>query len=488
MNLEKKTFKNLSMMATLKVVARILNAITLVVLARLLLPSDFGVVGISVVFINIVDQFRDFGFSAAIIHRRNNIEPALITGFSMKFVLSIVLFFVVFFSAPIWASFYDNPDITPVIRAIAIILIIDSLVFIPQTQLTKELKFKLLIIPDVLGRITYSIVAILLAYSGFSYWSLVYARILQSLVTPFALWVIRPWRFKLSYTKGVAKELFVYGRYIFLTSIMTFALLNLDNIVIGKILGMSVLGYYLIAYRWASLSSTEVTMTINQVMFPTYSRLNEDHRKIGSAYLKVLKYSSMVSIPLALGTLIVSREFVITVLGEKWTPTILPLQILCIFGLLQSIGLTTNSVYLSIGKPNIPAYLNAIRLVLLAIFIIPLARIYGTIGVAVLLSLINMIIVPITFSLLATSLSMRKKQFIQAVLPQTFSSIFMVLFIFILKTYNGQNIRNLFTSPWTYLIFLISIGVVTYIVFLFCLTKGKLKDDLRLFTSHIISK
>ena len=488
MTLKRDTVKNVGIVASSKVFARVLSAITLVILARLLLPSDFGIVAIATVFISLLDQFSNLGIRAAVIQSRNDTEKVLKTGFTIRFAVSLFLFIIAFIGAPFWASFYENDSLTSVVRVISFILVLDAFRFFPEVGLVKKLDFKLVAIAEIIGRISYSLVAIILALSGFSYWSIVYGRIVQSVVQPTILLIYSPWKLSLTFDTKIAKELVHFGKYVFYAGIMAFIIGSLDNAVIGKVIGMSALGYYSIAFRWATMTTSELYLVTKQVMLPTYSSINTDIIKMRRAYLKTLKYTAMVSVPATFGVFVLAPEFVITVLGEKWAPAILPLRILCVLSLFGAFSGSTASVYISIGKPKISAYLNLMRLSALVIFIVPVAKLYGIVGVALLLSSVSMVLSPINLSILAKLLSIRTKQYIAVLAPPLFSSVIMVVLTLVLKTYVKTNFSTVLAFSWAYLIFLVVFAVVVYFISLFIFTKGRLKEDILLITSNLIAK
>ncbi|HWQ96137.1 MAG TPA: lipopolysaccharide biosynthesis protein, partial [Candidatus Methylomirabilis sp.] len=438
MSLTKKTVKNLSAVGLFQVFAKILNSITLIILARLLLPSDFGIITMAGILTTMVDRFKDFGISNAVIQKREKFEESLQTGFMMRSATGIFLFCTVFIIAPYWADFFDNQAISPVLRILAIILILENFRFFPETKLSKTLRFKTIVISNSLGYISYSLVAISLAYTGYSFWSIIYGRIAQSLIPIIYYWINSPWKLHLQFDKKIAKELFSYGKYIFGTGLMVLLIDNLNYVVLGKILGPTVLGYYFLAYSWANFTSREVLAIVDRVLFPTYSTIKSDISRVGNAYLKTLKYTSIISLPMNFGIFALAPEFVNIVLGEKWAPSILPLQILCVLGVLQSLNSTTVAIYYSIGAPRILTILNGVQLFLMIILVLPAAKFFGMIGAAALVSILMIIITPINFIFVRRFLKVETGKFIKILVPQTFSAVLMTIFILAIKEYTNR--------------------------------------------------
>lgn len=487
MSLTEKTIKNLSAVSFLQIVAKMLNSITLIILARLLLPSDFGIIAMSWILIGVVDLFKDFGISNAIIQKQGNFEESLQTGFIMRSVTGIILFLIIFIIAPYWANFFNDQAITSALRIIAIILIIDNFRFLPETELTKTLKFKSIVIANILGYISYSFVAIVLAYNGFSYWSIIYGRIVQSLIPTIYFWIKSSRKFHLKFDKNIAKELFGYGKYVFGTGLMVLSIDNLNYVVLGKILGTTILGYYFLAYSWAIFSANQVTAIVDKVLFPTYSTIKSDISRVGNAYLKALKFSSMITIPMNFGLFALAPEFINIVLGEKWAPSILPLQILCILGLLQSLNSTTAGIYYSIGIPKIATILCGMQLFLMIIFVLPAAKFYGIIGAASLVSILMILLTPINFIFVGRFLKIKVRKFIEIMIPQFFSAFIMTIFIFMMKEYISFS-GIVASYPIIYLLLLMFSGIIVYSIFLFIFTKGRIIEDIRMLSSNLISR
>ena len=381
MNLKQKTVRNIKITAGMQVFSKILGTITSIFLARLLMPSDFGIIVIVYLFLAAINLFNELGFGAAIIQRKEDIDEALNTGFTLNLILSGLLFGIAFVFAPFFARFYDNFDLILVTRVMAVGILFSSFSFVPMIRLRKELKFGKMAIPDIITGLTNSSIAILLAFFGFGYWSLVYGGLASQVIKLVLLLKVCPWKPKFVFNKKIAKELFGYGKYLFVANILIFINMNIDDAVGGKILGFTALGYYFIAYRWGSFS-VRISGISERVMFPTYSKIQGDIWKLKRWYLKVLKYVSLVAFPLSFGLIIVAPEFVVVVLGDKWEPSVMPMRVLCIYGLFSSLCGTTGSVFTAVGKPELVRNLSFINTVFIVTLVYPLTLWYGVIGLS----------------------------------------------------------------------------------------------------------
>ncbi|WP_340817866.1 lipopolysaccharide biosynthesis protein [Methanolobus sp. WCC4] len=381
MSLKQLTITNLKISAGMSVFSKVLGMLTSVVLARLLLPSDFGIITIVYIFLGAMNLFTELGFGSAVIHRKEKIEEALGTSFTINLIISVFLFFIIFFAAPYLASFYDEPVITNVLRVLGIGIIFSAFQFVPSVYFRKNLQFGKTAIPAFVSGLTNTIVAIILAYSGFGVWSLVYGSLASTFVNVVMLLIMCPCKPKLTFDMDIGKELFVFGKYLFAANIIIFINLHIDDAIGGKLLGITALGYYYLAYRWGTFAERIIGIT-EKVMFPTYAKIQDDLPKMRKGYLGVLKYVSIMTFPISIGLFAIAPEFVTVVLGEKWVPSIIPMQILCFFGLFSTIASTTGSVFTAAGKPKFVRDISSLMTVLIIVLIYPMSIYYGIIGLS----------------------------------------------------------------------------------------------------------
>jgi PST family polysaccharide transporter/lipopolysaccharide exporter len=177
-----------------------------------------------------------------------------------------------------------------------------------------------------------------------------------------------------------------YGKYIMLNRMEDISIQNIDNIVIGKILGAPILGIYLLAYRYGNYSSKLVTNLIGSVIFPTFAELQDEKERLVRGYLKTFNYVCLLSIPIAIGTIAIAPEFVSFILSEKWSQVIVPLQILSVYGLFNALASPAREIFIAIGKPYINTKILAIQLAIMLLLIVPGAMWYGIIGVCIIVT------------------------------------------------------------------------------------------------------
>lgn len=362
--------------------SRILRFITNIILARILLPSDFGIIAIGLLVIQILEMFRDLGIGQAIIYKKDEIEKTADTAFIITPIIGISLFVIGYILAPYVAIFFKNDSLTSVVRLLAFTLVMSSVEVVPSFLLEKELKFKEKVIAEVLPTIGHTTTAVALAYLGYGMWSIAYGHVVFRVMSLILIWYISSWKPKFQFDKAIAKELLNYGKYIIGSWLLIFIYTKIDHVIIGKMLGAAALGYYAMAYNIANLPATHITQLVSRVMFPAYSKIHGNKELHKITYLKVFKYISAIAIPISLGTLVLANDFVKIVLGEKWQAAIIPLQFLSFYGLFRALSATTGSIFMSTGQPKILQRIVVFQLLVLAPFLYHFTKYFDIVGVS----------------------------------------------------------------------------------------------------------
>ena len=363
--------------------ATTLSLVKNIILARLLTPEIFGLMSISMIAIRGLELFTGTGFYAALIHRQDEVEEAKETAFTLTIIRGFVLFAILFSVSGYVAAYYEEEIIRGMLRLLAFMFVCNGFYNINMIDYEKSMNFKkVAYLHQAITTINF-VVVLSLAYVYRNVWALVIGQVVSSLAGVVLSFIIVPGRPRLGIRKKYAKELIGYGKYITGLTIILFITAEIDNLVVGKVLGMDLLGYYFIAFSLANLPATHFSKVISKVMFPAYSTLQDDVAKLREVYLRVVYYVSCVVIPAMFGIGILSTEIVTIVYGDKWLPAAAPLKVLCVFGGLRAISSLNGYVYNAIGKPQIPFYMNTVKLFLVLAMIYPLAKNYSLMGVAV---------------------------------------------------------------------------------------------------------
>jgi O-antigen/teichoic acid export membrane protein len=419
-SLKLKTFENVGYNAIARVVTFIAQALANIVLARNLTSDDYGIVGFAMIFIAFLSQFSDLGINSAIIQRVELDESGLYTGFAIKTILGVFAFAASFFLASLSKFFFDNPAVVNVIRVLSLAFILNTLVFLPTALLTRELNYKKLFLPQAGTAIINSILSLTLALTGFRYWSIVLANICATIASVVFINVLKPVRLRFCFDRKAASELIHFGGNLFLSGIIVFAIFNADNFIVGAAKGSSLLGYYSIAFNWGSMTSAVLSTTVLSVFFPTFSRIQGDRKRIKNAYIRVLEYIAFIGVLANAALLLVSKEFLILVLGhgtDKWVPALTAFRILCIYGVCRCLLEPVGNVVLAIGKTKELLMTQIIVAVLEVGCLYPSLKYFGIEGVAVVVTVSYVTAYPILFWLIKREIDLTSIEWIKAVYP-----------------------------------------------------------------------
>lgn len=354
------------------------------VLARLLAPEYFGLLAIAMLAINSLVFLQELGFSAALIHRQSDVEAAANTAHWSIIAGSLVLYLTAFLIAPLLAQFFRSPDVTAVLRVLALTIVITSVSRVPYTLLFKELDFRKKVIPEFVGSLVGNLAAIGLALVGWNVWALVTGELITAGVTTVVMFVVSPWRPRLQFQVRLFKELFGYGKHVAASQVLIFGVTNVDDLFVGRMLGEASLGIYGMAYSVSNTPATNLTRLVTRVTFPAFSLMQADRARMSKAYFQVVHRVALISMPIALATIVFANDFVTVLLTEQWTPAIVPIQILAIYGLIRSVAATMGIIFQSGGKPQWLSAIALWRLITMTVLLYPAIRWGGLIGVCVL--------------------------------------------------------------------------------------------------------
>lgn len=405
---------------------QIFQFIVITILARLLLPEDFGIIGMAVIFTGLVQTINELGLSASIIQRKNITENHLSTSFWISLGLGIILCITTVTISPYIADFFKNELVGPVVSVLSIGFISGAAGVVHKSLLLKNIDFKKIAIVEIIASVMSGAVSVTMALLGFSVWSLVFGTVLGNFARMVLLWVVCTWRPSVIVDLTSFKELFTFGVHVMGSRFLNYIDSNADYLLIGKFLSATALGHYTFAYQLSTFPLSRISSIITSVTFPAFSIIQDDNDMLRYAYLKVIKYISLVTFPMLSGLIVVAPDFIPIVFGEKWTPMIIPLQILCVAGALWSIGTTVGSVLMSKGRADIQFKWNVFTAIVLPIAILIGIR-YGIVGVAMAMTITSCILVFIIQKIVNNLINLNSSDFFKALYPATFGSSILIL-------------------------------------------------------------
>ncbi|MBA7668913.1 Lipopolysaccharide biosynthesis protein WzxC [subsurface metagenome] len=443
----------------LRITNRGFSLIRLIILARILAPSDFGLMGIALLTMSTLETFSQTGFQQALIQKKEDIESYLNSAWTVLILRGFILFIILYFIAPYAAIFFNSPEAKPIIRVIGFSILFQAFTNIGIIYFKKELEFNKEFIYQFSGTLADIVVAVSAVLILRNVWAIVFGLLAGNMIRCFVSYFIHPYRPHFSKDLGMAKKLFGFGKWIMGSSILIFLTTQGDDIFVGKFLGATALGFYQLAYRISNMPATEITHVISQVTFPAYSKLQDDIPKLREAYLKVLQLTAFLSFPIAGLIFILAPDFTRIFLGEKWMSMVPAMQVLTVYGMLRSIGATNGPVFQAIGRPDISTKLQFLNVLMLAIFIYPLTMEWDILGTSIAVSLCSVLKAPISFYIATKVVRCSFREFLKKIwIPFLNISMTIGCIYFVQLTFPEQS-----GIPWFSL--LCVIGIILYIGF-----------------------
>lgn len=304
-----------------------------IVLARLLSPADYGLIGMCAVLIALGNTFVDSGFGGALIRKNNCTEKDYNTVFYANLIISVVFYLILYVTAPLISSFFKQPQLIPIIRALSLVIIIGAFNIIQRTILTKEINFKLQTKITIISSIISGGTGITMAVLGYGVWSLVFQSIIGNLLGVIFIWVYNSWRPKLIFSWKSFNALFAFGSNLLITDLINTIYNNVYYIVIGRYFSPASLGFFTRGETTVSLLTTNITNTVKRVSYPVLAKLQDDDVELKKMYRKLVKNTMLICCTLIFGLAATAEPFIVLLIGEKWLPTVPLIQLLSFAGI-----------------------------------------------------------------------------------------------------------------------------------------------------------
>ncbi len=344
-----------------QVVRQLVQVGSSVALVRLLVPGDFGLIGMAMFFIGIGQLIADFGIGAAVMQSRTDDRIVLSSCFWLNLVVAGLLAAMVLAGAPLIGSFYARSDLVPVVAALSVNLLISGLMVVPSALLARAMRFAVLANIQVVASVIGALVAIALAWAGFGVWALVAQPLCASATNLIACFAAERWypRFEFSWVKVL--PLVRFSGALLGTNLVGYMIRNADSVLVGRVLGAGPLGYYSMAIQLMLYPLQHVSSVFVRVLFPTLVQIKDDLPRLRAAYLKAVASIALVTFPIMGGLFALADDFVLVVFGPQWAEMAPLLKVLAWVGMLQSVGTTVGTIYMSTGTVGI-----ALRVTLVA--------------------------------------------------------------------------------------------------------------------------
>lgn len=324
-----------------------------IVAARLLDPADFGLFTLALLVVNLFDYMKDLGVGAALVQSPGKWDRLAPTGLTLTAIFGVIAGAALAVAAPFGAQLVNQPELTPLIRVLAIGLTISAFSVIPAARLRRDLDFRQRIWPEFVGSAAKAILTIALAAAGHGVWSLVYGQLVGTILTTILYWVVARTPVRFGFDPQQARNLVRYGTALTGVALLSFAMFNTDYLFIGMRRGDEQLGLYTLAYRLPDLLVLALCNVISEVLFSSLSRLQHARERLSEHFLQVMAVTMALSAPISVALATVAPAVVATLYGPQYAGAAPVLVVLSVYGLLFSVSWHAGDVFKAIGRPSL---------------------------------------------------------------------------------------------------------------------------------------
>lgn len=445
---------------------RLLVLVSTAVLARLLVPADFGLVALALIAIELLQTIRDLGVSQAlIIVPDDEVDEQAETVFAFSVGLGAVLAAVGAALSPLAALFFQEPELTGLLAALAVSFFIRALGNTHYALAQKRMDFKARTVAEFADVLVRGVSSIAFAVAGLGAWSLVLGYILGALALTVTIWLLVPWRPRFAPQRAHLRSLIRFGGTLTGVDMIAAFSQNVDYIFIGRVLGATQLGIYTLAFRLPDLIIKNLTIVASQVLFPAFAAV--ERAALGAAFLTTIRYTTLLTLPLAGGLVLLAEPFVIGVFGDQWRAAVEPMQVLVIYALLPAMSTPAGIAWKAIGRADILLKLAVIRVAVLvglvAIFVSE-----GIVAVAWCLAAVVMVFFVVSMAIAGRLFAVTVRQMWFAVWPGLVSAAAMSAALY--------PVERAIDSPWPALLAGTAVGAVVYLGALRLLAPESLRE------------
>lgn len=332
-NLKQKAASGMVWTALQKYSTMFIAFISGIIMARLLTPYDYGCIGMLAIFMVLAEAFVDGGFGSALIQKKKPTQEDYSTIFWWNLSMALMMYAILFVSAPAISRFYDIPLLCDVLRVQGLVLFIYAFNIVQRNQLKKNLNFKVLSIVTITTSIIALSVTIFMAYKGFGVWALVVQNLIGAAIPAVIFWFFIKWRPVMTFSKQSFKELFDFGFFMFLTHLINNFSRKIQGLLIGKIYNPTTMGYYSKAMSTESLASSSITSIMTQVSYPLYAEAQNDKKQLGNMIKRMTMTISYITFPLLFILLLSAKPIFILLYSDRWLASVPYFQVLCFAGM-----------------------------------------------------------------------------------------------------------------------------------------------------------
>jgi len=455
------------------VIGKMMVFVSTVILARILTPADFGLVGLASVLAGYLGTLHTFGVGEAFIQSKFGSEESANATFVLSVASGILLFLVSVLITPLVVLFFREPRIQLIFPVLAFTYVLTGLTTIHDALLVKQLKFQQRLLPTFVQYISKGITSITLALMGFGAWAIVWGVIVGTVAKSIALVFVSPWKPTRAWDPKVTREIFGFGKYMVLQNVFGALEDNIDYMIVGRQLGVTDLGLYTLGYRAPELAIISLPSVISNVAYPAYAKLQDEISELQRSVRKTVQLISWVAIPAGVGLAMLTPAFILTFYTAKWESAIPVMQLLSLYAMVYTLSYNFGDAYKAMGRPDI---LNKISVSTIVFTILALwvGAHYGIVGVAWAHLLRVIVLLALQVVVVKKVLGIPPMHILEGIFKALLSAGVMALAMGAIS-WEFQGSSNLLI-----LILQLLVGVVTYLVSSFLINRDATKSFLKL--------
>ena len=344
-----------------RALAKGISFVLQLLLARLLMPEEYGLIALVTVVITICDVFVTYGFGNALIVNKDSDQLDFSTCFFFCIFLSIILYIGLFFASPLIAAFYRKEGLTPILRVMGFRIPLAAINSVQHAYVSKHLQFKKFFYATLIGTIISGVIAVVMAYLGYGVWALVEQYLGNAFIDTLCLWIVVGWRPSREFSFARLKAIYSYGWKILVIGLIDTVYSRLRSLIIGRKYSSSDLAYYNRGYSFPSFGMRLIEPTVNSVLFPTLSKCNDNPAQMRHITRRILKISTYIISPILVGLIVTAKPLVLVLLTKKWLPCVIYLQIGCVANLFRCQQFINNCVIKASGRANLLLKLDILK-------------------------------------------------------------------------------------------------------------------------------
>jgi len=419
------------------VVSQSFSFLIKLILAKILFPDDFGLVGMAIVFTGFIQVVNDLGIGAALIQRKEkslrseHFDTAFWTGLIWATILYLIMCLVI---GPFASIFYNEPILKELIPVLSLGILASPVNLVHKSQLTRLMNFKKIAIIENISSIFSGLISLLLAFLGAGIWSLIFNSIVVIIAAIPLYFNATGWKPRLIWERKAFKDIFSFGIFTTGTNIINYIFNNVDFLLIGKLLNANILGVYSLAFMLTDTFKNRLSAVMSKVMYPVYANSQDNMASVKKVYIKVVEYNCILVYPFMLYFILMGKSFILFVYGEIWADAILPLQILSGAVMIQILVYSNTVLFRGVGKADFELKLQLVKSLIYVPILLYGIYFYGILGAAWATLINRVIAVVITnYALRAINIKIDISSFIEMITPSILAALTSSVVVFMCK-------------------------------------------------------